>query len=205
MTGSFVGIVLLIALLGLSSGYRLLQIKHITWFFPIAALLFVHWIQSGIQIHQFPTNWVETDYQDWIQQGLLALNLMIRNPLVGVGYGQMEAYIQWINPDVVLTPSMIDASVFSLFGETGLLGGLAFIGMFFVLFRALLSSPEIKKEECSLNKAAQVSCLILGMAGFLYEVHVHLFTWCWLGVLYGAFSCKDRNDPNALNAENTQP
>ncbi len=205
MTGSFVGILLTLALLGFSFGYGLLQKRQITWFIPIAVLLLLHWIQSGIQFPQFLTNWIGTDYQDWIEQGLLSLYLMARNPFFGVGYGQMEAYIQWAYPDIVLAPSTFNASIFSLLGETGLFGGLAFIVIFFVLLEVLLSYPANQEEEYRLNRAAQVSCILLGTAAFLYEVHLHLFTWCWLGILYGLFSCERKGNPVSFNPENTQP
>ncbi len=130
--------------------------------------------------------------QERSQNAVLALMGLVQHPFFGVGAGQWEAYGNWAYPDLTFDIQNEYSSFMTLLAETGFAGGLAFVYFFQSLFPST-GEKTVHEDDLRLRKAMRVSLWVWAAATVLYAVHLHPFTWCWLGLLCGLGSIPRAN------------
>lgn len=192
MTGSRGAITLLFLTVTLCSAFRLINRELILWLAPLAAVALLHLLQGrdfgiGDTVMAGVRNIISPDF---VERGLSALAVFASHPFFGVGPGQYEAYLAWAYPESAGPAGEPNSTLLRLLAETGILGGLAFswIGgrLFWGWYDARRQS-RFHSGETRFLRAAFVSLAALVMSFLIHGVHVHLFTWCFMGMLYGCF------------------
>ncbi len=192
ITGSRGAIVLLLLTVMLCGALRLINRELILWLSPLAAVGLLHGLQGrdfGLTLHilAWTRDWLSPDY---VERGSGALAVFATHPFFGVGPGQYDPYLAWAYPDLSGPAGGPNSTMLRLLAETGILGGLAFGWIGGRLFGGWYDArgwPHSHPGEKYFLRAAFVSLAALVLSFFLHAVHTHLFTWCFMGMLYGCF------------------
>lgn len=203
------GVLLITALFFLSIGTGLFPKKYLTWLLPLLAVGLLHLMTRGGSFIEPIQKWIEYLDQAWlkkldfhtqIEHGFYALNVFCDHPFLGVGYGQLEHYLINAYPGIEFAASPENGSLFTIFAETGLFGGLAFAWLFVILFYPMDDKEfPCPDEDKWLRKAVWISSLLLGFSTLLYSIHLHLFTFCMMGILRGIRTNRIASLPNDRN------
>ncbi|MGC9326962.1 MAG: hypothetical protein ACP5I1_04970, partial [Candidatus Hinthialibacter sp.] len=185
--GSLRGMVLMIGMVFFCFAVGIWRLRFLNWIFPLIALGALQLYRSDIQLADYIQPWLNRPgVQEQIQNHLLALNIFGNHPFLGVGWGQLESFIEWsANGMPPMSEMRLESSLITFMVDTGILGALGLIWLWITVFHASLTPSNSSEPSGERARAAQASCLVLGAAFLAQDVHLHLFTWCWLGVLYG--------------------
>ncbi len=186
------GTLLAVLAIVLSFAAGILKKNDWKWLLPLAIVALLYgWRNAGPD--SFPiafSRWIENGhFQDRIQSGLLSLMVWVKHPLLGVGPGQIETYIEWSHPGMESGILSAGSSLFVIPAEMGLLGCLLFAGIFGLLlfkFKTLNDREPLEDDRRRLLKACWVSTAILALSFALYTIHIHRIAWCLIGLYLGA-------------------
>lgn len=195
------GMVIIAATLLLLFVFHLVDRKYLKWLIPLFFLAFYQLIQilghQSLSLSEKMNQWLASPrLQDRFFTNLYALQTWIRHPFLGVGSGQLEAYVQW---ESIQAAERIQSSYTTLpvlLAERGLIGGLAYLALVVRLF-SLFQSPRDPKSL--LHRAAFCSLCSLCVSSFFFSVHTQLFTWCLLGFLFAIATGEESKTTPAAN------
>ncbi|MBN2329205.1 MAG: hypothetical protein JXR73_18845 [Candidatus Omnitrophica bacterium] len=185
--GSMRGFVLMAGLVIFCFASGIWPLKLLNWIYPLLAIGALQFYRSEIHLFNLVQPWLESRFvQEQIQNHLSALNVFGDHPFLGVGWGQLEAFMEWsANGMTPISEKSLDSSIVTFLADTGIFGALGLIWLWITVFHASLTPSNSSEAIRSGARAIQVSCLLLGMAFLMQEAHIHLFSWCLIGLLYG--------------------
>lgn len=129
-----------------------------------------------------------TRVQVHAQNMMLAFMAFVENPFTGVGTGQWNSFAMWSYPELPFTIKNNYSSIMMVLSETGLFGLIAYSYLFHTI---IVKEQSQNIKDTLLHKSVSASVWIWIIASLIYSIHLHLFTWVWLGMLAGLSSLKE--------------
>lgn len=166
--------------------------RQINWILPLFLVPMLHLPQHidklDISFLLKPPTWTEQT-----KPVELAMNALPKHPLLGVGFDQLRTYQQWLEPNLSIGETANTPSFFLILIELGMAGTILMVCLLAFPLTAILNSNG--HRFTIQQKTIACTSVLIGISMLLIEMHHHLFTWCFLGILIGFAQSSHPTEP----------